>query len=78
MSLQMTKEESGDPLPIGAHFNILIAGAADATQIEHQTTATNNSGNLTLIDDAVLNGNPNATFVFSHYWGVKTVQVQKC
>lgn len=62
--------EGGDPLPIGAHFNILIAGAADATQIEHQTTATNNSGNLTLIDDAVLNGNPNATFVFSHYWGV--------
>jgi len=63
-------EESGAAIPLGSQFNILITGTADASTLGHLTTSTNTSGNVTVIDDPALNGNPDACFVFSHYWGV--------
>lgn len=62
--------EGGGDIPEDAAFKILITGDANADQIEHQSTAANISGDLTTIDHASLNGNPDAIFIFSHYWGV--------
>ncbi len=63
-------DENGTPaIPNGAAFRILVNGEASA-RFTHQTSASNISGNVTTIDNAALNNNPNATFVFSHYWGV--------
>ena len=57
------------PIPDGAAFKILVNGSG-VSRYTHTTSAANNSGNWTVIDHPDLNGNPNATFVFSHYWGL--------
>lgn len=54
----------------GAAFFILNGGTTeDANHFSHTAVAANIINNTTLIDSPALNGNPNATFVFSHYWG---------
>ncbi len=58
-----------DPIPDGAAFKILVNGAG-VSRFTHTTDATNNNSNWTILDHPDLNGNPNATFVFSHYWGL--------
>lgn len=58
-----------DPIPEGAAFKILINGTG-VTQTTHTTSAGNNNLNYTIIDHPDLNGNPDATFVFSHYWNL--------
>jgi len=41
----------------------------DATvAFSHITSAANNINNYTIINNPFLNDNPDATFVFSHYW----------
>lgn len=62
-------EDATPAIPDGAAFRILVNGEASA-RFTHQSLVSNTSGNVTTIDNAALNGNPNATFVFSHYWGV--------
>ncbi len=63
-------DENATPsIPDGAAFKILINGQG-STRFTHIATAGNISGHTTTIDNAALNGNPNATFVFNHYWGV--------
>lgn len=59
----------GNNFPDGSAFKILvnITGSSDA--FTHISDAGNVNGNFTFIDNPALNGNPNATFVFSHYWG---------
>lgn len=61
--------ESGVAIPLDAAFNVLVQGAG-ATTYRHQALATNISNNYTIIDHPSLNGNPDATFVISHYWGI--------
>jgi len=67
---RMIYSENGLDIPVDAAFKILITGDGNADQIEHETTAANTSSNLTVIDHVSLNGNPDAIFIFSHYWGV--------
>lgn len=62
-------DENFNPVPDGAAFKIAIPGAS-TTRFTHTTSAANNDANTTIIDHPELNGNPDATFIFSHYWGV--------
>lgn len=62
-------DENINPVPDGAAFKIAIPGAS-TTRFTHTTSAANSDGNITTIDHPELNGNPDATFIFSHYWGV--------
>lgn len=68
-------ESGATAIPDGAAFKILITGDG-TTNFSHTATAANISGNYTIIDNTNLNGNPNATFVFSHYWGVNGTDSQ--
>jgi len=61
--------ENGTNIPEDAAFKILVIGAG-VSYLEHLSDASNISGNWTVLDHPDLNGNPNATFVFSHYYGV--------
>ena len=62
--------EDAIPIQAGAAFFILNGGTTeDANHFSHTAVAANIINNTTLIDSPALNGNPNATFVFSHYWG---------
>lgn len=56
-------------IPEGAGFKVLIGGEG-VTQFLHTATSANTDGHITTIDHPELNGNPDATFVFSHYFGV--------
>ena len=69
-------ENAGPAIPDGAAFKVLIRGEG-VSRFSHIATVGNISGHTTLIDNPVLNGNPNATFVFTHYWGVNGVESQK-
>ncbi len=62
--------ENGADIPTDAAFKILINGTGTISRFTHQATATNIIDNYTIIDHASLNNNPNATFVYEHYWGV--------
>jgi len=53
----------------GTAFKILLPSEVDNTFMTHTTTAGNITGTYTIIDHPDLNGNPNATFMFLHYWG---------
>ncbi len=58
------------PIPTDAAFKILKTG----TDVVARTTAESSVANITenwfVIDHPALNGNPDAAFVFQHYWGV--------
>ena len=62
--------EDGEAIPEGVAFKVLVNGDTNANYIEHQATIDNIDFSFTAIDDPLLNNNPNATFVFSHYWGI--------
>ena len=61
-------ETSTAPIPDGAAFKVLITGTG-TERFDHQTDASNITNNWTTLDHPSLNNNPDATFVFSHYWG---------
>jgi hypothetical protein len=63
-------DENGSTIPIGVAFKVWIYSSA--SQIEgliHVTDASNTSYAFTTIDHPLLNNNPDATFVFTHYFG---------
>lgn len=63
--------EGFNAIPEGAAFKILVNGdEVGVVRFTHIVTTENNISNWSVIDHSSLNGNPNATFVFSHYWGV--------
>ncbi len=69
-------DENATPsIPTGAAFKILINGEG-GTRFTHTSTLANTSGYITTIDNPALNGNPNATFVYSHYYGVDGAPTQ--
>ncbi len=66
----------GTAIPEGAAFKILVNGDEGVTPFTHVTDVTNNFGHRTTLDHPDLNGNPNATFVFSHYWGMNYLEAE--
>ena len=70
-------QESAVPIPNNASFKILVSGSgAGVERFTHTATAANISADLTVIDHPTLNGNPDATFVLSHFWGVNGPSTQ--
>ena len=67
--------ESNADIPDNAAFKILIEGNGN-TLTSHTASAASIVGNRTVIDNTALNGNPDAAFVFSHYWGVDGATTQ--
>ena len=65
--------EDGTAIPNNAAFMVLIQPYEQGTSImfRHEATPTSNGfySNSTLIDHPLLNNKPNASFVFTHYWG---------
>ncbi len=64
-------DENADAIPIGVAYKVWIYSTASEpiNGLVHQTNASNTYGDLTIIDNGNLNNNPDATFVFTHYWG---------
>ncbi len=62
--------ESGVTIPTDAAFKILKNGTGVIDRFTAESTAANITSNWFVIDNPALNNNPNATFVFQHYWGV--------
>ena len=57
-------------IPTNAAFNVIVSPSDDnVVSFKHQSTAANTSNNYTIMDHPLLNGKPNAVFVFSHNWG---------
>lgn len=61
---------NGSAIPENAGFRILRYDDDATVAFSHVTNGANITGNYTIIDNPFLNGNPDATFVFSHYWGI--------
>jgi hypothetical protein len=68
--------EAGVSIPTDAAFKILVDGTGIVTAFTHEATAANTAGNSTEIDNPSLNNNPNASFVFSHYYNVNGPSTQ--
>ncbi len=62
-------ENNNAAVPEGSAFKIAIPGAS-TTRFTHTATTDNIVANYTLIDHPELNNNPDATFLFLHYFGV--------
>lgn len=60
--------EDFSDIPLNSAFFVGIAGGLGVST-KHQATAGNISGNYTVIDHPLLNGDPNARFTFTHNWG---------
>ena len=60
--------EGGADIPLDSAFFVGISGGLGVSA-KHQATAGNISGNYTVIDHPLLNGDPNARFTFTHNWG---------
>ncbi len=67
---QIYNEDNVTPIPTNAAYKILKNGSGVVARFTHVSNAANITGNFTLIDNPNLNNNPNATFVFSHYYGI--------
>jgi hypothetical protein len=59
---------SFDDIPNNARF--IIYQRLDEVVMTHITDASNINTNWTIIDHPLLNGNPDATFVFCHFYGI--------
>ncbi len=68
--------EDGATIPTNAGFKILKNGTGALAHLTAMSTAANITLNWFVIDHPALNGNPNATFVFQHYWGVNGASSQ--
>lgn len=57
-------------IPTDAAFNVVLAPSGSNVQaFKHQATAANTTDYYTILDNALINGNPDAKIVFSHNWG---------
>ncbi len=61
--------ENGTTIPENAAFKVLVNGTGTG-KTSVLSSASNINNNWVVIDYPPLNGNPNATFVFEHFWGV--------
>lgn len=62
-------EESFNSVPENAAFFVMKGSGTSASLFSESSDITNINGNAMRIDHPSLNGNPNAVFLFSHYWG---------
>ena len=60
--------EDLDAIPLDSAFFVSIEGTT-TTSAKHVATAGNISGNYTVISHPLLDGDPEARFVFTHNWG---------
>jgi len=62
--------EEINAIPTDAAFNVVLAPSGTAVEaIQHQATAANTTQYWTAINNPLLNGHPDAKFVFTHNWG---------
>jgi hypothetical protein len=57
-------------LPLDTAFFMGVADGSNTAVATHVANAGNITGNYTVIDHPLLNGDPNAVFVYTHNWGV--------
>ncbi len=67
---QIYNEDNTTAIPTNAAYKILKNGSGVITRFTHVSNAANITGDFTVIDNPNLNNNPDATFVFSHYFGI--------
>lgn len=65
-----------ESVPTGAAFKILRGLDASSILFTHTSQSSNISLNWTEIDHPELNENPNATFLYAHYWGLGGAQYE--
>lgn len=58
-------DQDATPVSAGIYFNVAIAPKTDSAFL-HTTTASNIISNYTIIDNPLLNGNPNAKILLQH------------
>ncbi len=57
-------------LPLDTAFFIGVPDGTNTGVTTHRAEVANITGNYTSIDHPLLNGNPNAVFVYTHNWGI--------
>jgi hypothetical protein len=57
-------------LPLDTAFFIGVPDGSRTAVANHRAEAGNITGNYTVIDHPLLNGNPDAVFVYTHNWGI--------
>lgn len=67
---------SFDNIELGIKFIIYDPDTSVENTYTHISTNSNISGNWTIIDHPQLNNNPNATFVFCHFYGIEGPSTQ--
>lgn len=67
---QIYEEGESTPIPENAAFNVYIPNSGTTFHITSNDNNLPTAQQTTLIDHPDLNNNPEATFIFEHYWGV--------
>ena len=60
--------QDGASMPVGVSFHVFVIPETYAGAFVHQATAANISGNYTVIDHPLINGNPNAIVFVTQNW----------
>jgi len=60
--------QDGASMPVGVSFHVFVIPETYAGGFVHQATAANISGNYTVIDHPLINGNPNAIVFVTQNW----------
>ena len=68
--------ENENPIPIGAAFFVMFGSTSHSIIYTETSSSANITGNTMILDHPSLNNNPDAIFIFSHYWGFPTDQNQ--
>jgi hypothetical protein len=67
----------GTSFNVGTGFKVMVSTNNAIAKFNHLSTPANSNENFTIIDHPNLNGNPNASFVFTHYWGTNGPQSEE-
>ena len=62
-------KESQTDIAEGAAFKVMKASSESSSMVYQVSSSENTSGNGFNLDHPLLNGNPDAVFLYSHYWG---------
>ncbi len=62
-------KESLTDIADGAAFKVMKASSESSSMLFQISNSTNTNGNGFNLDHPLLNGNPDAVFLYSHYWG---------
>jgi hypothetical protein len=67
--IRLLYTETINPLPNNSGFRIMKGSSISSTFSSVVTSESNIIDNYMVIDHPLLNDNPNAVFIYSHYWG---------